>query len=385
MDKFYFIKKEIQARKQNHRFRSLRTFHPLKNLIVKTGQRKLINFCSNDYLGLSANPELRKNAFKFMKLYGNGSTSSRLVCGCNPAFEAVEYKLSRLKGSESSLIFNSGFQANMTVIPALLDKRSVIFSDELNHNSLIQGALLSRCEINVFKHNDLRDLEYRLQESEKKNYTRRLILSESVFSMDGDQSDLEGLIALSERYGAILMIDEAHATGVLGEKGMGLCDAKRVDLIMGTFGKAMGSFGAYLSCAKELADYFVNHCSGFIYTTALPPSTLGAIDAALSIVPGMDFQRETLLKMSAYLRDELNKMGYDTGYSTTQIIPVIIGNDQEVLDLGQWLEDQGFLAIAIRPPTVKAGQARIRLTLSAKHNFKQIDALLKAFTQWRNH
>jgi 8-amino-7-oxononanoate synthase len=203
--------------------------------------------------------------------------------------------------------------------------------------------------------------------------------------MDGDTSDIDRLVALSEEFQAILVVDEAHATGVIGERGMGLSCGKGVDIVMGTFGKACGSFGAYIACSETVRDYLVNCCSGFIYTTAMPPPVVGSIDAALDLIPQMEREREDLFLKGGFLRQSLRAMGFDTGKSTTQIVPVIVGDDRETLNLSAWLEKNGFLAIAIRPPTVPRGEARIRLALSAAHTWEQIEHLVEAFQSWSEH
>ncbi len=343
----------------------------------------MYNFCSNDYLGLSRHPLLQERALQFVEKYGNGATASRLVCGNLSCYAEVEEKLAALKGSETALIFNSGFQANVSLLPALTDRHSLIIADKLCHNSLVQGSLLSRGTFLRYRHNDLENLTELLRKNSTKKYSRIFIVTESVFSMDGDLSDIVALKGLAEKYNAILLIDEAHATGVFGENGMGLTCGMDVDLVMGTFGKACGSFGAYITCSKDIADYLINYCSGLIYSTALPPSVLGAVDASLDLIPGMMPERQYLAEISAYLRDALNNLGFNTGQSNSQIIPVIIGSEKETIQLSEWLAEHSILASAIRPPTVDKGKARIRLTLSALHTKKHIDHLIHVLQKWR--
>jgi len=339
----------------------------------------MINFCSNDYLGLSKHPLLRQRAAAFAERYGTGSTASRLICGTYDCFETVENRLARLKGTEGVLVLNSGFQANVSLIPALADAETLILSDRLNHNSIIQGARLSRSPRVLYNHNDLDDLRRLLAEHRKGAHSRILIVTESVFSMDGDRCDIDGLIDLAQQHQAVLMVDEAHATGVIGTRGMGLTTGKDVDVTVGTFGKALGSFGAYIACSAQMKDYLINCCSGFIYTTALPPSVVGAIDAALDLAPNMAAERRTLRDNADFLRGTLQGLGYDTGNSTTQIVPVIVGGERETLALSARLEGSGFLATAIRPPTVPKGQSRIRISLSAAHTREQLEALIEVF------
>ncbi|HAK52070.1 MAG TPA: 8-amino-7-oxononanoate synthase [Gammaproteobacteria bacterium] len=375
MSKFDFIDQELQRRDVVKQHRVLKNIRPLPDACSMVDGRPMVNFSSNDYLGLAMHPELQQRAHQFSKRYGSGSSASRLITGSLDCFEAVEQKLATLKSVESILIFNSGFQANVSVIPTLVDQDSLILSDRLNHNSIIHGITLARCDKLIFDHNNLDHLETLLAANPE--YSRKLIVTESVFSMDGDQSDIDRLVDIAGRYDAILFVDEAHATGVLGPGGMGLTAWKNVDVTVGTFSKAMGSFGAYVASSAKIRDYLINCCAGFVYTTALPASTLGAIDAALDLVPNMDAERETLQANAEFLRQALQQIGYNTGGSTTQIIPVLLGDEQQTLRMSEKLEDAGFLATPIRPPTVP--DSRIRLTLSAAHTREQIDALVNVF------
>jgi len=341
--------------------------------------REMVNFCSNDYLGLSKHPLLKQRAAAYMDRYGTGSTASRLICGTYDCFEAAEGKLAGLKGTESALILNSGYQANISVIPALVDEHSLILSDRLNHSSIIQGIRLARSHKMLYDHNNLGHLEQLLSSSRDRGHSRILIVSESIFSMDGDQSDIDGLMDLARTYRALLVVDEAHATGVTGCRGMGLTAGKGVDVTIGTFGKALGSFGAYVSGSERITEYLINRCAGFIYTTALPPPVIGAIDAALDVAPGMDKERFALHENANFLRRSLQSLGYDTGNSSTQIIPVILGSEEATLALSARLEARGFLAMAIRPPTVAQGQSRIRISLASHHTRQQVEALVDVF------
>ena len=382
MDKYNFIAAALEERKNNHLFRSLKTVLPFPNAEVEVNGRRMLNFCSNDYLGLSAHPLLKQRAIEYTLKYGSGSTASRLVCGNYDCFEKLEDKLTRLTGHEGALIFNSGFQANVSLLPALADSDTLILSDFLNHNSIIQGCKLSRCYVNTFRHNDLDHLEDLLKASAG-NHSRNFIVTESIFSMDGDMCNIDMLISLSEKYNALLVVDEAHATGVTGKNGMGVSSNKKVDLVMGTFSKGAGSFGAYISSNRMLRDYMLNFCNGLIYTTALPPAVIGSIDAALDLIPGMDKEREELMRNSGKLRNGLRDMGYNTGKSTTHIIPVIIGDEKEALRVSGWLEENNVLATTFRPPTVPRGESRIRIALTAAHNESHVDLLLELFKRWK--
>jgi len=381
MDKFHFVDSELSSRVDKNRLRDLIPVIPLTDVEIYFRGKSVINFCANDYLGLSMHPALKERAGQYMDKYGSGATSSRLVCGDYDIFSSVEKKIARAKQKEAALVFNSGFQANISILAALANRDSVIFSDALNHNSIIQGARLSRAKVVVFPHNDMHALK-RLLAKHVQNGARTLIVTESVFSMDGDIADLETIGGLSDEFNAILVVDDAHATGVMGKNGMGLASGDSVDVIMSTFSKGCGSFGACVACSKRLRDYFVNVSPGFIYSTALPPAVIGAIDAALDIVPEMEAEREELCANAGRVRREFQAMGWDTGNSASQIIPVVAGPEQKALALSSWLLENGILAVAIRPPSVPEGGSRIRISLCAGHTDAHIDRLLDAFRRF---
>ncbi|MDR3527123.1 MAG: 8-amino-7-oxononanoate synthase [Rhizomicrobium sp.] len=360
-----------RLRDEANLLRQLRDAEPLAHGQVRRGGRDFVNLASNDYLGLSRHPALIQAAQAYAEAFGSGSTASRLVTGNHPAYAAIEERIATGKGKEAALLLASGYQTNLTVIAALADKAVVkrpvtILADRLVHHSILQGAVLSGARLQRFGHNDLYHLETLLQ-ARRGEFV--LIASESVFGMDGDRADLAALGELATRYGAMLYIDEAHATGVLGKDGFGLvadCPLA-VDVAMGTFGKALGSFGSYIACSKLLRDYLVQRCGGLIYSTALPPPVLGSIAAALELLPNLVSDRAGLLELAEALRTALRGQGWDCGASTTQIIPVLVGAEAAVLELAARLEAEGFLVAAIRPPTVPAGTARLRLSLSAAH------------------
>ena len=368
---------------ENGRLRRLRPFARKADGRLQADGRALIDFSSNDYLGLSRHPELIRRARDFAQKYGAGAGSSRLVTGEMPPFAAIEAKLAAGKSAPAALLFVSGFQANASILPALFDRTAlkaepVVFADRLNHASLIQGCLAAGVRQLRFRHNDLGHLES-LLERHAGSGRPLFIVTETVFSMDGDRADLPALTALAERFGAFLYLDEAHATGVLGPGGFGLAHglAGPRCLVMGTFSKALGGFGAYAACTPALREYLVNRCPGLIYATALPPAVLGAMDAALDLLPGLDAERARVLAHAENFREAMNAAGLDTGASTTQIVPVILGEEERALRVARCLEEQGFLGVAIRPPTVPAGQARLRLAFSAHHAEAEVAALAR--------
>ncbi|MBB2156493.1 8-amino-7-oxononanoate synthase [Gluconacetobacter diazotrophicus] len=354
-------------------------------VIVRRDGASLLDFSSNDYLGLSHHPALRARAIDWTERFGIGSGASRLVTGTSEQYRQVEARLARFKGTEAALLLASGWQANAAVLPALLrisaaqtGEPALVFTDRLNHASLHHGCQAAGVRQIRFAHNDLGHLEHLLAQRQAQRGLR-FIVTESVFSMDGDRADVAGLRTLADRYGAFLYLDEAHATGVLGPQGRGLsAEAGGVDLAMGTFSKALGGFGAYVAGSRAVCDWLVSTCSGFIYTTALPPGVLGAIDAALDLVPTLDAERAHLAGLADRMRAGAGALGWSTGPSSTQIVPVIVGAADRALTLARALAARGMLGTAIRPPTVPAGSARIRIALSAAHDETMVDRLLSA-------
>jgi 8-amino-7-oxononanoate synthase len=347
----------------------------------------LIDASSNDYLGLSQHPLLKQRAAEWALRHGAGAPASRLVTGTREITLAVEERLAAFKGREAALLFSSGFQANATVLPALARVPTgtqsagagdtTIFSDQLNHASMIHGARAARCQVAVFRHNDLDHLDTLLAQ----HHGRKLIATESVFSMDGDRADLAGLVRLAERHGALLYVDEAHATGILGPGGRGLAAAvEGVDVVMGTLGKAFGAFGAYVAGSRTLIDWLVNRCSGFIFTTALPPPVLGAVDAALDLLPGMNAERARVADHAGQLRQALAAQGISTLDSSTQIVPAVLGAETDTLAAAAALEAAGILAVAIRPPTVAPGSSRLRLAINSGLGEAEMGRLLAALS-----
>jgi 8-amino-7-oxononanoate synthase len=381
-DKYAFASAELERREREGLRRQLRPFAPLSGVEVGLGERRLVNFSSNDYLGLAGHPLVIERAAQYLRQYGAGARASRLICGSHPGFGPVEEKLARLKGRGCALVFNSGFQANVSLLPALTDRHSLVLMDRLAHGSLVLGAQASSGQVRRFRHNDLDHLR-RLLAQHRAAHGRVIIATESVFSMDGGQSEVGALAALAAQYEALLLVDEAHATGVVGPGGGGLCCGHPVDLVMGTLGKACGAFGAYVACEPLLGEYLLNCCAGFVYSTGLPPAVLGAVDAALELIPQMDAQRAQLHAHAEYLRQTLRAQGWDTALSTTQIVPVVVGESEKALTLAGWLEEEGVLAAAIRPPTVPAGQARLRLALSVLHTREQLEWLVELLGSWR--
>lgn len=373
----------LETLKEKGLLRRLRPAIRLPGARIRFGDGPvLIDFSSNDYLGLSHHPKLIAAAADYARFFGAGAGASRLVSGNLEQMEDIERKLAEAKKTEAALIFASGAQANLTVLPALLDAKTLgavplVYADKLNHASLIQGCIASGVKQIRFRHNDLDHLQSLLERDQALDQPR-FIITESVFSMDGDGPDIKELSNIAEKFNAFLYIDEAHATGVLGQSGFGLACGLKNSLIMGTFSKGLGGFGGYIACAGVLRDYLINRCGGLIYTTGLPPPVLGAMQAALDLLPKMFEQRAHLQALAVLLRTRLNQAGLNTGNSTTQIVPLILENELFCLNLSRALEKDGFCTVAIRPPTVPAGTARLRLALSALHQPEEVYALADA-------
>jgi 8-amino-7-oxononanoate synthase len=346
---------------------------------VRVAGQVLLNLSSNDYLGLAQDPRLIAAAQAAAARWGVGAGASRLVVGHLGLHEEVETALAAFKGTEAAVIFSTGYMANVGVIAALMGPGDVIFSDRLNHASIMDGIKLSGAALQRFPHRDLNRLEKVLQQAPAGK--RRLLITDSVFSVDGDLAPLRDLVELKERYGAWLMIDEAHATGVLGPGGAGLAQAlgltARIDIHMGTFSKALGSLGGYIAGDRRLIDYLHNRARSFIYSTALPPPVLGAIRAALRIVREEPERRINLLENAAKFRRGLQAAGFDTLGSETQIIPVLVGKNEPTLKFAAALRERGLMAVALRPPTVPPGQARVRFSLSAAHGAEDLAQALE--------
>ena len=381
-DKFAFVEAALARRAEKQQLRALQSVEPVDAVQVRQEGRLQINFSSNDYLGLAKHPALIATAQRYIAQYGTSASASRLVTGTYSIHRQLETKLAAACGQEAALLFSSGFQANSTVLPTLLDRHAVVLCDRSVHNSLLQGILASGARLIRYAHNHLQQLAHHLETVSRQSYSRVLIVTETVFSMDGDQSNVNRLVQLAQRYNAILYLDDAHGLGVWGQGGMGLAAHHSVDLTVGTFGKAFGAFGAFVTCSQKLREYLINCCPGFIYTTALPPAVLGTIDAALSLMPQLEVERRQLVRQAEILRSQLQQIGFDTGSSTTQIIPLVIGAEDKTLRLSQWLAAQGILATAIRPPTVAPNTARIRLALSACHTSDHLDHLLQSLKTW---
>ncbi|RKX60714.1 MAG: 8-amino-7-oxononanoate synthase [Thermodesulfobacteriota bacterium] len=375
-----FVDYELRVQNKTGLLRSLFPLEGLQRGVIKANGKTLVDFSSNDYLGLAGHPTLIEGAKKAMEKWGAGARASRLMSGDLEIHHRLESAIAALKGKEASLIFGSGYLANTGIIPALCGRDDVIYSDRLNHASIVDGVLLSRARFYRFRHNDLNHLEDLLK-NHRSRYRKALIVVESVYSMDGDQAPVSGLLELRGRYGAMLMIDEAHATGVFGTKGEGIISqtgADAVDVILGTFGKALGGYGAFVAVSNRMKQFLLNRARTFIFSTALPPAVIGANLAAVKLLEEEPERRSRVCELASELRQALKEdLGLNTP-SESQIVPVMAGDSQSALSLAESLRDAGFFVKAIRPPTVPEGTARIRLSVTANHGAGDLHRLLEA-------
>lgn len=350
--------------------------------MIETNGKPLVDFSSNDYLGLADHPALIEGAKKAVEKWGAGARASRLMSGDLEIHHRLESAIAELKGKEAGLLFGSGYLANTGIIPALCGRNDVIYSDRLNHASIVDGILLSRARFYRFRHNNLNHLEDLLK-NHRSRYRRALIVVESVYSMDGDQAPVSELLELRERYGAMLMIDEAHAIGVFGTKGEGIIGqtgADEVDVILGTFGKALGGYGAFVAVSNRMKQFLLNRARTFIFSTALPPAVIGANLVAVRLLEEEPERRSRVCELASELKQALKEdLGLDTS-SKSQIVPVMVGDSQSVLILAEHLRNTGFFVKAIQPPTVPEGTARIRLSVTANHSSKDVSQLLEAMS-----
>ncbi|HWP65707.1 MAG TPA: 8-amino-7-oxononanoate synthase [Candidatus Limnocylindria bacterium] len=360
--------------------RSLRALASACGPDVEVGGRRVLHLSSNNYLGLATHPELRAAARDALDAWGCGAGASRLITGHTDLHAEVERRLAAWKGTEAALLFPSGYQANIGAIGALVRAGDHIYSDALNHASIIDGCRLSRAAVHAYPHRDLGALEAALRAAPPAG--RRLIVTDSVFSMDGDRAPLAALADLAARHRAVLMVDEAHAAGVLGPRGAGLAEecglTERIHVHVGTLGKALGSAGAYVAGSRALIDLIVNRARSFIFTTALPPPIVAAAGAAIDLVVREPERRRRVLALAERLRRGLRDLGLDAR-GETHIVPVLIGDNHAALRMADALLDHGVLAHPIRPPSVPPGTARLRLTPMATHTDDDIERALAAF------
>ncbi len=375
-----FVKQELDTLEQKGLKRRLLLVEGPQAKMIRIKGKELLNFCSNNYLGLADDTRVGMAVCDAIKQYGMGSGASRLVCGNMVPHVQLEKRLADLKGTQRCLLFSTGYMANVGIISGLFDSHDLILADRLVHASIIDGILLSQAKFRRYAHNDMATLEKLLQQSQ--GFSKKVIITESVFSMDGDIAPLNDIVSLAKKYKAVVMVDEAHAFGVLGENGKGAIEhfglEKEIDIQMGTLSKAVGVFGAYCCGSEELITYLFNKARSFIYTTGMPPSVAAAVLEAIEIMQTEPQRRRQLWENTHYLREGLKARGFNTLNSQTPIIPVIIGEAEKAVAFSQRLFAEGIFVQAIRPPTVPQGTARLRVTVMATHSQEEIDRLLAA-------
>lgn len=378
-----FLDEEIAGLKRAGVFRYPKVLAGAQQPRAVFDGREVINLSSNNYLGLANHPALRQAALDAVERYGAGSASVRTIAGTMAQHTEFERRLAQFKRTEAALVFQSGFTANSGTVSALLGREDVIVSDELNHASIIDGARLSRATIKVYPHKDVAELRRLLKESE--GARRILVITDGVFSMDGDIAPLPDIVEAAEEFGAIMMVDDAHASGVLGERGRGTVDHfglhGRVHIQIGTLSKAIGVLGGYVAGERRLIDYLIHRARPLLFSTSHPPAVTAAVMKALELLEEDDSLMETLWSNTRYFRDGLASLGFDVSGSETPIIPVIVGPDEGAMALSDRLFEEGVFAQGIAFPTVPRGKARVRTIVTAAHTRADLDEALAAFAK----
>lgn len=381
MDKFNFLVEKLNNLRKKHLLRRVNCIKSISDGVIRFqgSDSDKVLFCSNDYLNIAADDRVKAAVCAAAEKYGYGASSSRLICGTLGPHLDVENAFTDFFGTAGALLFNSGWLANEAVLNTLPEKGDVVLIDRHDHASIIDAAKSSDAKFRTYRRGDLSKLEKYLSDA---SYNRKYIVTESVFSMDGDRADLEKLVELKNTYGAILIVDEAHAVGCFGDSGSGLIEelglSGEVDIVVAPLGKAVGACGAIVAAQQNVIDYLVNKARAFIYTTAPSPVNCAAILAGLEIIKTQPHRRKKLAENADYLRSELCKAGFDTGPSSTHIIPVIIGDAEKTLAISAELFERGYFACAIRPPTVPGDSSRLRISMQCEHTTEQIDGLVGA-------
>ncbi|MEN6385411.1 MAG: 8-amino-7-oxononanoate synthase [Phycisphaerales bacterium] len=379
--KYDFLHNELNDLKQKDLSRILTEIDSAAGTTIRIGGSEKIIFCSNNYLNLAADPRLINAAKKAMDEFGFGSASSRLISGSLKPHMQLEKALAQMFNKEAALVFPTGFMTNLAVLQTIPKKGDLILLDKLNHASIIDAARSSEAQFRTYHRTQYDKIEHFLS---SKEYNRKFIVTETIFSMDGDCADLKKLIELKKKHNAFLIIDEAHAFGCLGQTGAGLAEELGVlddiDIIIGTLSKSAGCMGGFLAADKCVTDFLINKARTFIFTTAPLPANSAAALCALEIIRTAQDRRKRLKENSDYLRKRIQEMKFDTGQSTSHIIPVIIGDNKKTIEISKRLFEKGFFVVAIRPPTVAPGTSRLRISLQSEHTKEQIDSLIEHLT-----
>ncbi len=380
------LEADLQQRSEQGLYRRRRVMESAQSVETLIDGERLLSFCSNDYLGLANHPDIKQAFSEAIERFGVGSGSAHLVNGHSQLHHDCEQRLAEFTGRERALLFSTGYMANLAITSALLSRNDFVFQDKLNHASLIDAAQLSRAKFLRYAHNDLDQLQQQLIQAQRdKPDARRLIMTDAVFSMDGDCADIAEMATLAEQSDSWLMIDDAHGFGVLGETGAGLCEAEgltqqQVPILMATLGKAVGVSGAFVAGSDVLIETLIQRARSYIFTTASPPAVSAAVMKSIDLIQREAWRREKLQHNIDYFRQQAALLDIALMPSDTAIQPVVIGDNHACLSVSQQLFDQGLHVVAIRPPTVPDGSARLRITLSAAHELSHIDRLLKTLS-----
>ncbi|MCD6449646.1 MAG: glycine C-acetyltransferase [Thermotogaceae bacterium] len=376
---------ELQELKEQGLYIHIRTLEGSQGAWLEIEGKRVLNLCSNNYLGFANEPRLKEAAIKAVEKWGVGPGAVRTIAGTLKIHEELENALAEFKRVEAALFFQTGFISNQAVIPTIIGERDAIFSDELNHASIIDGIRLTKAKRFIYKHNDVEDLKAKLEEASKENFRRKLIITDGVFSMDGDLAPLPGIVELAEKYNAMVMVDDAHGEGVLGEAGRGIVDHfklhGRVDIEIGTLSKAFGVVGGYVAGRKELIEYLKQRSRPFLFSTPLSPADTAASLEAVKILMESGERVERLWDNAKYFKEKMNELGFDTGHSQTPITPVMLYDAKLATEFSRKLFEEGVFAQAIGYPTVPKGKARIRVMISAVHTKEDLDFAIEKFAK----
>ena len=382
-NKTQFLVDDLEQLKQQSLFRPLRVLGAAQGTETVVDGKRVLNLSSNNYLGLTTHPRLEEAMIKATREWGAGSGAVRTIAGTMAIHEELERRLAEFKHTPASLVLQSGFTANLGVLQSLVKEGDVIISDELNHASIIDGIRLSKAERSIFKHRDLDDLERHLEKHKDKRV--KLVVTDGVFSMDGDIAPLRGIVERAEAFGALIMVDDAHASGVLGKNGRGTVNHfgldGRVDLQIGTLSKAIGVLGGYVAGAQPVRDFLIHHARPFLFSTSHPPGVAAACIAAIDVLLDEPERIDRLWQNTKRFKEGLSGLGFETGASETPITPVIVGKGSAAMQLSDRLFQMGVFAQGIGYPTVPEGRARIRTIVTSAHTEAQLDRALEAFEQ----
>ncbi len=382
MSKLDYINEQIQELKDQGVYRVLPISYGACTNVIDLNHKQVINLSSNNYLGLANHPEVKKAAIEAVEKYGAGTGSVRTIVGNQDILEELEVLLAKFKREEAVTVFQSGLNCNIGTIQAIVNKGDLIVSDELNHASIIDGVRLSKADKAVFKHSDMVDLERVLKEK-RSQYKNVLIITDGVFSMDGDLAKLPDIVRLAKKYDCLTYVDDAHGSGVLGESGRGTVDHYglhgEVDFIIGTLSKAIGVIGGYVASSKNVKEWLLHRARPILFSTALPPAAVGAIIASVKLLMNSTEYTDKLWSNAKYFKEGLSKLGFNTGHSETPITPVMIGDEAKTMEFSKALLENGVFVSGIVFPTVPKGKGRLRCMISASHTIEDLEKAIKVF------